>query len=118
MTNNNNDKGRDNRPAESPVSADLTAQMAIDIAVNQQSQVWVFHNKPFPGELEWVEYDTGEKRLVFVTEGGTISDFGMKIEPALGQYLEKAEFVETYLMWNSAVLNFARVPLLVRKTVH
>lgn len=106
------------RPADSPVNPDLTEEMMIDVAVNRKAEVWAFHNKPFPGVLEWVEYDIDDGRLVFVTKGGKLNDFGITIGPLMRKYLKRARYVDAYLVRDRKIYDFIRVSLVARETVH
>ena len=104
--------------AQSPVKPDLLSQMQIDISVNKSSQVFVFHTKPFPDILEWAEYDAEDRRLVFITKGGFLNDFGMDVSPKVQKYLERAEFIEAFLIDGEKTLDYANVKLFVRKMLH
>lgn len=105
-------------PAHVPVNADLTSEMLIDVTVNKESDVWVFHDRPFPEVLEWIEYDVDDARLVFVTKGGRINDFGIRIGPLMEKYLQKAEQVDAYLVKDKQIHDYIRVPLVTRRLTH
>ncbi len=105
-------------PPEVPVNPDLTEEMLVDIAVNKDSDVWVFHNEPFPGVLEWAEYDMEEEKLTFITKQGRLNDLGIEIKPLMSKYLRKAKSVTAYLVNDKKLHDFIEVPLLVRTTLH
>jgi predicted GH43/DUF377 family glycosyl hydrolase len=104
--------------AEIPVNPDVITQMKIDVSVNQSSRVFVFHDKPFPKPLEWAEYDAEDARLVFITKGGFLNDFGMDINSEMQKYIENAEYLEAFLIKDNETLDYANVRLFVRKTLH
>ncbi len=110
--------GRKEIPPHIPLNAPLTSGMLIDVAVNREAEVWVFHNRPFPGVLEWIEYDIDESRLVFITRGGRLNDFGIAIGPQMRKYLQEAQQAYTYLVHDNKIHDFIRVPLLTRQLAH
>lgn len=113
-----NDRQEKTLSDDIPVNADLTSGMLIDVSVNKNSEVWVFHNKPFPNVLEWIEYDAEESSLVFVTKGGRLNDLGIKIGPLMHKYLHKANEAAAFLVFDNQIHDVARVPIIVRGTLH
>jgi len=105
-------------PPDYPVNEDLTSKMLIDVAVNRDSEVWVFHSQPFPGVLEWVEYDIDEARLIFITKGGKLNDFGITIGPVMRKYLQSAQQISAYLIMEKQIHDFIQVPLIARRMMH
>lgn len=101
-----------------PVNPDLTSKMLIDIAVNKNSDVWVFHDKPFPELLQWAEYDIDDGRLVFITKGGMINDFGLEIQPLMRKYLRKADTIDIILVYDQKIQDYGRLKLITRNTTH
>ncbi|MCB9990128.1 MAG: hypothetical protein H6867_01955 [Rhodospirillales bacterium] len=105
-------------PENVPLNPDLISEMLIDIAVNKDSDVWVCHDKPFPAVLEWVEYDPEEARLVFITKGGRLNDFGIEIGPVMAKYLVKAREADVYLIADDKIQDYIKVPLVLPASVH
>ncbi len=105
-------------PAHIPLNPDLTDAMLVDIAIDKNAQVWVFHNKPLPDILEWIEYDQTDKRLVFVTKGGRLNDFGLTIKPLMHKYLCKAQTADVMLVYDETIHDFIRVPLIINGSLN
>ncbi len=102
---------------DSPVRASMAKTMNADLIINQHAQVWLAHDKPFPGVLQWVEYDVDMGTLVFILDDGRMQDFGMRVEPAMGRYLRQSKMIDAVLVFDKKIHDFARVPVLVRDTI-
>lgn len=101
-------------PEGLPLWHDAAATMNIDVAVNDDGQVWVIHDKPFPSYLEWIEFDTDTRMMSFVTAQGKIQDLGMEIHAPMDEYLCEAKKVCVVMVRNNAVRDMGFVPLTVQ----
>lgn len=99
------------------IKASMAKTMNADLIINRHSQVWLAHDKPFPGVLQWVEYDVDLESLIFVLDDGKIQDFGMKVAPVMGRYLQQSKMIDTVLVVDKQIKDFGRVPILVRDTL-
>lgn len=104
-------------PADSPVKKSMAKTMNADLVINKHSQVLLAYDQPFPGVLQWVEYDVDMGNLVFILDDGKMQDFGMKVEAAMSRYLRQAKMIDTMLVMDEQIKDFYRVPLLVRDTL-
>jgi hypothetical protein len=104
-------------PEDSPIHYPMARTMAVDLIINKDSKVWVAHDKPFPGILQWAEYDVDLGTLHFVTDDGKIQDLGMVVQPSLRKYMRMAEKVDTLLVQNEKICDFYSIPLIVRETM-
>lgn len=104
-------------PADSPVRKAMAKTMNADLIINKHSQVLLAHDQPFPGVLQWAEYDVDMGSLVFILDDGRMQDFGVRVEPAMGRYLRQAKMMDTVLVVKDQIHDFFRVPLLVRDTM-
>jgi len=111
------DQNQDGVADDSPINDDMISQMLIDVVVNDDDRVWVFHDKPFDGILEWAEYDADLARLVFVTKNGKINDLGLQIQPLMQKPLAQAEYIEAYLIQDKVFRDYAKVSLVTRGSV-
>lgn len=105
-------------PAHIPVNPILTDQMKIDVMVNKEGHIWVCHDRPFKQYVDWIEFDADAGRLIFVTQGGRLNDFGIKIKPLMAKYIKKANTADLLLMKNKKIHDFGRVPLVTRQLVN
>ena len=105
-------------PEHVPVNLSLKKQMKVDVAVDKNSRVWALHSKPFPGPLQWVEFDAEDGSMVFITKDGRLNDLGVRIEPLMKKYIEKAHYIEAFLIKDNKPRDYAKVPLFVRGTLH
>lgn len=108
-------------PAESedyPVRPPLSSQMHLELMVNDDSQVWLLHDKPFSGILKWVEYDEDTNLMTLVTEDGMSQNLGIVIPEKIGQLLLSSQQLTALLMnYEGQVGDFYIVPLMARGTV-
>lgn len=104
--------------ADSPVHVPMTDRMNVDLMINRDSRVWLAHDRPFPGILQWVEYDVDAQSLVFVTSDGKTQDLGLTIHPPLRKYLRLATTIDTILYRDKKIQDFYSVPLVVRETMN
>jgi hypothetical protein len=62
----------------------------LNLAVNEQARVVIFHNKPFRTRMSWLEFDLNKNRLDFVMNDGSIRNFGIPVAPDLAKYMQNA----------------------------
>ena len=103
--------------ADLPVHPPMAKKMNVDVIVNKNSQVWLAHDAPFPGVLQWVEYDVDTGMMTFVTDDGKIQDLGFKISQVISRYLRQSTTIDTILVLEQKIHDFYRVPLLVRESL-
>lgn len=100
-----------------PILPSLASTMNVDVAVNEDAQVWVFHDQPLPGHLDWAELDVTEQSLKFITlDGGTI-DLGMPVHPPIMMHARKAARIQVVQMRNKKIWDIYSLPLLVSEQV-
>ncbi len=64
-------------------------KIRLELAVNDRGECILFHNDPFPYELEKLEYDPETGRIDFFIPGGFKRDFGCPIDQEFVKYLKK-----------------------------
>ncbi len=101
-----------------PVNADINSQMKIDVTIDRNAQVRVFHNKAFPGLLKWVEYDADDGSLVFITEGGRLNNFSIALTKEMKKYLPQARHVEAFFIQDGTARDYTKVEMITRTTLH
>lgn len=103
-------------PADLPLHRPMASTMKVDLFINRNAQVLVAHDRPFPGILQWAEYDVDIGNIIFVTNEGRIQDMGMKIQPTMRKYLRMAQKIDTVLVQDGQIRDVWNVPLVVRET--
>jgi hypothetical protein len=78
--------------------ADENNPLAVEVAVNDQGRVVVFHDKPFKNELSWYEYDLKENRLDFILDNGDIRDAAMPLAPQISKHMQNSHQILTVLL--------------------
>lgn len=99
------------------VLSPLTEDMAVDLVVNEEGQVWILHDKPLSGLLKWVEYDAGSAVLNLVFQDGVMQDIGLKVNEKTDECLKKGRNVFVGYMKDGQMLyDFGIVPLTINDT--
>jgi hypothetical protein len=62
----------------------------LNLAINTEARVVIFHNKPFRQKMSWLEFDINRNRLDFVMNDGSIRNFGIPVAPDLSKYMQNA----------------------------
>jgi hypothetical protein len=70
----------------------------INLAVNNEARVLVFHNRHFRKKLSWLEFDLNRNRLDFVMNDGDVRNFGIPVAPDMAKYMQNAFQVMMVLM--------------------
>lgn len=70
----------------------------VEIAINESGRVVFFHDKPFKGELSWLEFNTGDCHLNFVMGDGASRQIGMPLAPEISKYMHNTHQILTILM--------------------
>jgi len=65
-------------------------EFKIDLVINDEAEVYVFHNKPFKNEISWLEFDLDTNNLDFVLAEGDIRNFGAKVPDHLSKHMQNA----------------------------
>ena len=117
-TNQPGKKGFFEKPPEAtdayPVWPAATTKMQIDVTVNEESQVWILHDQPFPDLLEWVEFEVKTGIMTFVTKEGKLQDLGLTIHAPMKEYVAHARQAFLVMMRHNEVRDMGLVPLIVR----
>ena len=68
----------------------LIAQMPIDISVNDDGMMLVFHGKDFEGQVTQIEYEQDSGEIYFLFDNGGITAFGMPAPQKSRKHMEHA----------------------------
>lgn len=97
------------------IAPELLSTMKASLVVDQQSNVWLLHDKPFTGVLKWMEYDVPKASMVLVMADGTTQDIGLTINKKMGECLENAQKAYTFLTDGEKIRDMYMVPIIVGK---
>lgn len=106
------------------VLAPVAAQMKFDLLVGDgdggdggDGDVVILHDRPFPGALDWIEYDEDTNRLVFVFRNGDIQDLGLSIPPFAAQAILRTDRALLIYMKDGSRKDLEILPLMARESV-
>jgi len=70
----------------------------VEVAINDEGKVILFHNKVFKNELSWLEFDLDTNELDFVLDGGETRNFGMPLDQSVSKHMQNTHQVLTVLL--------------------
>jgi WD40 repeat protein len=83
---------------DSPSMGGISADVKVQLVVNDRSEAFVFHNKPFRKTLKRLEFNPSTLRLIFRMSDGDARDFGLSVDARLGRYFDYTQRVLVVLM--------------------
>lgn len=84
--------------ADNVLKNSVLSEMAVDIAVNEKSEVWVLHDKPFSYDLQNIEYHADSGDLYFVTADGHLQHLGMTVPKKTQKRMNNASQAHLFLI--------------------
>lgn len=97
--------------ADLPLWPDAATAVKFDVAVNDDGQIWVIHDQPFPDLIEWIEFDAEKGVMTFITPGGKLQNLGVTIHPPMTHAVAAARQVCLIMMMNGEIRDMGLVPL-------
>jgi hypothetical protein len=93
----------------------LAEMMRVSLLIHKDGLLWIMHDKPLPGVLEWMEYDGDEGKLYLVSETGALLDLGFPLNKAFRTQLMKSKHLMTVHVADKKIHDMKIVPVVVRK---
>jgi len=89
----------------------------IEVAVQNDGKVAVFHNRRFKVPIAWYEFDLNNSSLEFVMDGGETRNAGMKIHPKIAKNMQNSHQILTILMDDDSgeALEGHYIPLIIHR---
>ncbi len=72
--------------------------LKVEVAINEDGRVILFHNKVFKNDLSWLEFDLGTNKLDFVLDSGQTRDFGMPLHRSVSKHMHNTHQVLAILL--------------------
>lgn len=79
---------------------DENNNLDVDIAVNEEGRVVVFHNRRFIKPLSWYEFDLEASKLDFIMDNGDVRDAGLPLKPGIAKHMQNSHQILTVLLDN------------------
>ena len=73
----------------------------LNIAVNHEGKIVVFHDKPFKDPLSWLEFDLHTRNLDFILEDGELRNTGIPIQENISKNMQNTHQILMILMDDS-----------------
>lgn len=78
--------------------ADKDTTVEVEVVVQNDGKVVVFHNKPFTVSIAWFEFDLSTNNLEFVMDGGEVRNIGLPLHEKLAKNMQNSHQILTILM--------------------
>ena len=78
--------------------ADDKTPLDIEIAVQNDGKIAVFHNRRFKTPISWFEFDLDNSNLEFVMKNGEARNAGLPIPPQISKNMQNSHQILTILM--------------------
>ena len=62
----------------------------INLVINDEAEVYVFHTKSFEKTLSWLEFDLDSRNLDFIMNDGDVRNFGAKVPDHYAKHMQNA----------------------------
>lgn len=103
---------------DNPLLSHATQDMLMDIVTNDDGDVYVLHDRPFPENIGWIEFDEETARLDFISAEGRIRFFGMTVPPEVKTQIMKSELALMLEVGTEGeIRNHALTSLVTRKEI-
>ena len=97
------------------VLAPIASCMTIDMLVNGEGNILLYHDQPLAGKLDWLEYDQDNNQLLLIFADGRIQCLGVPIAPEMGARLLGAQKAATVRVENGQYHYPRMVTVMVRE---
>lgn len=89
----------------------------VEVVVNDQGKVVVFHDRAFHTDVNWFECDLDKRRFHFVFEGGDMIDAGITVNEGMAKHMQNSHQVLLVHMDNDSgeAVNGNYHPLILQK---
>jgi hypothetical protein len=100
------------------LGVDKNNPLDVEVSVNEDGNVIVFHNKQFKSPLSWFEYDLETSKLDFVMDNGDIRNAGMPLAREISKHMQNAHQILTILLDDETgqAKQGTYIPLIVHKS--
>ncbi len=98
---------------EAPTLPDITESVKLDLAISENGQVYIFHEKNIPEQVNWAEYDHIAQRIDLITVSGRIQGLGLKINEALQEQICAATRIFVIYMIAGKTEQIIEIPLVI-----
>lgn len=103
---------------EMPVLQAASDEMVLTVAVSDLNEVYIFHDKPFQEEVNWVEYNTDNCKFVLISPVGRLQSVGLNIPEPMKATIEGLNTVFVIHVVDGVEQRIIEVPLVRQKYKH
>lgn len=103
------------RPDGLPLRTPIGDIMGYEILINEQSTVWVFHDRPIPYRIAWIEFDPVTGLIEFMPHDMRMGILYAEAPAPLQARFRTSRLGYLYETGGDQVLNALRVPVRLKK---
>jgi hypothetical protein len=82
--------------------------------VNEKSDIWLLHDRPFTEAVKWAEYDLELNKMYLILLSGRQQEVGLVIPDEMVNPLRQGKQVYLVQMQDKTMVDCGAVPLMVR----
>ena len=90
--------------------------MKYEMLINEQSKIWIFHDRPLPGRIAWLEFDPLTKSVEFIPHDMRHGIIYADVPPVLQAKFSTSHIAYLYLTDGEKVTGFQKLPVQLRKS--
>ena len=95
-----------------PVLPPMLNHMDLDLAVAPDGRFYIFYEKPFPEDIDYVMYNAEQARLQLVGVSGRLQDVGLTVHEKLQDHMEMTSSVYLIQVEGTKAIAIAEVMLM------
>ncbi|MGH1455773.1 MAG: hypothetical protein ACRBDI_03240 [Alphaproteobacteria bacterium] len=100
---------------EMPVLDGAADTMKMTLAAGASGTIYVFHEKPFPEPVNWVEYNADSAMLIFISSVGRMQPIGLKVPKQLANVIDTQNKIIVSHLVNGEEKQVFEMPLVRQK---
>lgn len=90
--------------------------MKFEILINEKSKLWIFHDKPLPGRLAWVEFNPQTNQINLIPHDMREGMLYADLPAFLQTQIRATNLAYLYLTDGDKVMGFQKVPVQISRT--
>lgn len=91
----------------------LATRMGVDLVVNEKSDIWLLHDKPFAEIVKWIEFHQDLNKVILIMASGKQQELGMVVPEDIAKDLRHGRQIYLVHMQDKKISDCGMVPLMV-----
>lgn len=100
--------------AQSPVLDDKSVNIRYGLLSNAQGEIVLLHDRPFPKDIDWAEYDETGGCLSLINVDGGIQKLALSFDEKMKLNLSKAKQLSLTYMAHRKIQSACKIALVIK----